>query len=210
MTELGRKLQLKAGQQLLLLCAPEEVEQLLTEEAYTIVKAEKPPADAFGAALIFVESEEELAQQVLPLLTLLKAQAILWVAYPKKSSGLKTELTRDSGWQLLTEEGFQAVRQVAINEVWSALRFTEKSERKAASTFGQDMPGIDRKAKTVAMPEDLKLALQEAKLLGVFEKMAFTHRKEYVVAVLEAKKQETRARRILKTVAKLQEKQVKV
>ncbi len=49
---------------------------------------------------------------------------ILWFAYPKKSSKeYETNLSRDDGWQPLDDLGYEGVRQVAIDEDWSALRF---------------------------------------------------------------------------------------
>ena len=44
----------------------------------------------------------------------------MWVAYPK---GNRTDLNRDSLWPILGEFGMRPISQVAIDEVWSALRF---------------------------------------------------------------------------------------
>jgi hypothetical protein len=50
--------------------------------------------------------------------------AIVWLAYPKKSSKKYTsEFNRDSGWPSMGAAGFEPVRMVAIDEDWSALRF---------------------------------------------------------------------------------------
>ncbi|ALI97904.1 DUF1801 domain-containing protein [Rufibacter tibetensis] len=57
----------------------------------------------------------------------------------------------------------------------------------------------------IEIPEDLKQALAEAQQLEKFEKLAYTHRKEYVRWVLEAKRTETRGNRILKTVERITE-----
>jgi hypothetical protein len=52
------------------------------------------------------------------------ADATIWVAYPKQSSKrYKCEFNRDTGWAQFGELGFEPVRQVAIDEDWSALRF---------------------------------------------------------------------------------------
>jgi hypothetical protein len=49
---------------------------------------------------------------------------VVWIAYPKGTSRkLKCDFNRDTGWQVLGSEGFETVRQVAIDEDWSALRF---------------------------------------------------------------------------------------
>ncbi len=53
-----------------------------------------------------------------------EGDSIVWIAYPKKSSKkYKCEFNRDTGWHVLGEAGFEPVRQIAIDEDWSALRF---------------------------------------------------------------------------------------
>ena len=64
----------------------------------------------------------------------------------------------------------------------------------------------DTDARTVEVPEDLANALSEAGLSEAFAKMSYTHRKEYANAVTEAKKPETRARRIARAVEMIAEK----
>lgn len=64
----------------------------------------------------------------------------------------------------------------------------------------------DTAPREVTVPEDLADALAAAGLRERFEKLAFTHRKEHVNAVLEAKQQQTRERRIEKVIAALREK----
>lgn len=64
----------------------------------------------------------------------------------------------------------------------------------------------DTEKRTVEISEDLAEALKDANLTETFAKMSYTHQKEYVNAVNEAKKQETRVRRIEKTIAMLREK----
>ena len=48
---------------------------------------------------------------------------VLWVAYPKKTSALASDLDRDHGWEPMTAAGFDPVSQVAIDDTWSALRW---------------------------------------------------------------------------------------
>ena len=53
-----------------------------------------------------------------------EGDALLWFAYPKGSSKRYTcDFNRDTGWTVLGEAGYEPVRQVAIDEDWSALRF---------------------------------------------------------------------------------------
>lgn len=211
MTELGKKLQLKPDHKILLLNAPEHIANELAAEGYTFTNAiEVPHVGVFDAVQLFVRNTKELenfAPQVIPLL---KQNTLFWIAYPKKSSGIKADLSRDQGWKTVTDLGYEINRLVALDDTWSSARFRHKAERDKPSMFGVDMPGIDRKTKMVVLPDDMHLALKNAGVLDYFEKLAFTHRKEYAVAVLEAKRPETRAKRIQKTIDELLAKKQKV
>ncbi|MBC5993911.1 YdeI/OmpD-associated family protein [Pontibacter cellulosilyticus] len=211
MAEIGKKLQLKHTYSLLLLNAPDQIADALATEGYTFTNAaETPHVGTYDAVQIFVRNKDEMDHFVPQVVLLLKPNALFWVAYPKKSSGIKTDLSRDEGWKTVAALGYEATRLVALGDTWSSARFRHKTERSKPSTFGMDMPGIDRKAKTVVLPEDVQQALEQADLLEVFNQMAFTHRKEYVVAVLDAKRPETRAKRIQKIIDDLQARKQKV
>ncbi len=64
----------------------------------------------------------------------------------------------------------------------------------------------DTEKRTVEVPKDLAAALRESGLSEVFSKMSFTHRKEYVNSINDAKREETRVRRIEKTIEMLKKK----
>ena len=52
----------------------------------------------------------------------------LWFAYPKKTGSIKTDLSRDHGWEPLVGKDLLPVTQVAIDSTWSALRFRYRDE----------------------------------------------------------------------------------
>lgn len=68
---------------------------------------------------------------------------------------------------------------------------------------------LDDQPRTVTPPKDLATALRNAKLLDVFAALAFTHQREHVEAIENAKKPETRARRIEACVAMVRDKSKK-
>jgi hypothetical protein len=63
----------------------------------------------------------------------------------------------------------------------------------------------DASVRTVEVPDELTKILKKEKLLPVFEKLSYTHRKEYVRWITEAKKEETRQGRLAKTVTMLRD-----
>jgi hypothetical protein len=82
----------------------------------------KPSAVHF--ALAFAVTQAELDRFSKLLAPAAEGDAIVWFAYPKGTSKrYKCEFNRDTGWQVMTQAGFETVRQVAIDEDWSALRF---------------------------------------------------------------------------------------
>jgi hypothetical protein len=116
MTTLAQKFQLKAGQSIMLVKPPAGYDKFLASEGIGTVETS-------DALLIFVNSLAELEQIVPPAFKSVSGDALVWVAYPKGSSGVKTDLNRDKLWDALKRTGWRPVRQIAVDHVWSALRF---------------------------------------------------------------------------------------
>ena len=73
--------------------------------------------------LLFVKSKRELAAKFLPTAARLKPDGMLWVSWPKKASGVKTDLTDNVVRELGLSEGLVDVKVCAVDEVWSGLKF---------------------------------------------------------------------------------------
>jgi hypothetical protein len=114
--DLAAKLQLKRGQRLEATLAPQSIAPDLDAINPTAASAEEP------ALLVFVADRSTLEEQRTQIVAAAASDRLTWVAYPK-SGQLGTDLNRDSLAALLSTSGIQPVRQVAIDEVWSALRF---------------------------------------------------------------------------------------
>lgn len=77
--------------------------------------------------VLFVNSRADL-KKYLPLAQKwLKPEGIFWIAYPKKASGVNSDIDRDHGWEPVIKAGFRSVRSVSIDEDWTALRFRSKA-----------------------------------------------------------------------------------
>jgi hypothetical protein len=75
--------------------------------------------------LAFVVTRADLAAVSPQLMTDLREDGLVWIAYPKKTSRLAADLDRDHGWEPVAALGLKGVRQIAIDDDWSALRFRE-------------------------------------------------------------------------------------
>lgn len=121
------KLNLKNQQDIVVLNPPASFEpELASLEHISVCRALKL-VDSFEFALAFAVTQDEvncLAESLIPKAI---GDAILWFAYPKGTSKkYQCDFNRDSGWEKLRAAGFDTVRQVAIDEDWSALRFRRR------------------------------------------------------------------------------------
>src|SRR6201990_734302 len=80
-------------------------------------------------ALVFAVNENQLNGILRDVMPALKEDTKFWVAYPKITSKIVTDLNRDSSWQELTSAGYSSVSEVTLDHVWSAARF-EKANTK--------------------------------------------------------------------------------
>lgn len=118
------KLNLKDHRDLLVLNAPTSFGPELRGLAGVHVRRSRPETGPVGFALVFATEQAEVDDATAELARLAEGDAIVWFAYPKGSSQrYKCSFNRDTGWKALGRAGFEPVRQVAVDEDWSALRF---------------------------------------------------------------------------------------
>lgn len=84
-------------------------------------------------AIVFAEDSGSLREILEAHKDHLATPAILWVAYPKAN---RIDINRDTLWPILGEYGLRPITQVAIDDVWSALRFRPLKEGEAQFTGG--------------------------------------------------------------------------
>ena len=127
MNPVFKKLQFKSHDKILVLNAPIEFGKNLEEmSGFTAIHDNLTVKETYDFVLIFVKSCSEIRQYAEAAKTTLNEDALLWFAYPKKSSKkYQSDISRDDGWQPLGDLGFEGVRQIAIDEDWSVIRFRD-------------------------------------------------------------------------------------
>jgi hypothetical protein len=121
-TPLPKKLGIKEKFLVAVLAMPAEVKAELKDAlaACKIAKDGKGPLDF---AMIFVKTQAELKQQFPKLARQLAPAGMLWVSWPKKSSGVASDLTENDIRGIGLGAGLVDVKVCAVNEVWSGLKF---------------------------------------------------------------------------------------
>ena len=76
----------------------------------------------------FVASKGDLVKATAKAVSAYRRGAALWFAYPKKTGAIRTDISRDEGWEPLTGQDIHPVTQIALDETWSALRFRHRDE----------------------------------------------------------------------------------
>lgn len=114
--DLAAKLQIKPGTRVALVAAPADGPDLTG-----IGPAAADPAEA-GAVIAFVLTAAELAGVATPAIDAARDDRLAWIAYPKAGQ-LGTDINRDSLAQAVAQLGVRPVRQVSLDDIWSALRF---------------------------------------------------------------------------------------
>jgi hypothetical protein len=115
--DISAKLQIKPGQRIAILAGPDDVPSIAAEGTET---ADTP--EAADVIVAFVRTRADLDTVAPPAIEAARRDKLAWIAYPKAGK-LGTDVNRDVLRETLADRGVQPVRQVAVDEVWSALRF---------------------------------------------------------------------------------------
>jgi Bacteriocin-protection, YdeI or OmpD-Associated len=195
---LAKKLGIKAGHRALVLGAPDGWAAPELPEGATWQARGKGP---FDVVLAFTENARALGTLGPRAVAALRPGGTLWIAYPKTTSGVATDLTRDVGWATMNEAGWGVVSQVAVDATWSALRFKPEAEvqRKPASAAAPAARSNETATRKPlpSVPPDLVAALaKHPEANATWQQLAPSHVREYVGWLDEAKRAETRARRV--------------
>jgi len=121
-TPLPKKLGVKPNQRIALIDSPKDFTKVLgpLPENATIVKRLNGPLDLI---ILFVDREQTLAKQFPILAKKLENDGMIWIAWPKKSSGVATDLVFEKVQRIGLDCGLVDVKICAVDEVWSGLKF---------------------------------------------------------------------------------------
>jgi hypothetical protein len=203
------KLQLKDEKNLLIQGLPSAIEKQFVKLAFAKNLTPLLKSRKIDFALVFAVNEQQLGNIVREVLPALQPDGKFWVAYPKVGSKIATSLNRNCSWACITGYGYEEVRQVPLDHVWTAIRFKKVDAvaqlvRAAQRDEVLESAGIDPISKTVHPPDDFAKELRRSKVAShFFEELSVTDQKEYVVWISSAKKEETRHRRLGQAIDKL-------
>lgn len=119
---IARKLGLNPGMRALIIAPPPGYLKLLRPMPEGLTVSSKTGA-AYPFVQVFATRLSDISKFAEKLRKYAAPNALVWVTYPKQSSKLKGDLSRDVIREAMNGPGWRAVSIVAIDEIWSALRF---------------------------------------------------------------------------------------
>lgn len=115
---LSQKFQIKDGYSLLVFNAPSGYAEKIGS-----VDTERKNDAIYDFVAVFVSSKAEIDNLAPKAMAAVRPDGLLWFLYPKKTSGIKTDIHRDVGWDILKSAGWDGVRAISLDNIWSGLRF---------------------------------------------------------------------------------------
>jgi hypothetical protein len=121
-TPLAKKIGIKEGSRVAFVNAPKDF-QFEPKELPANVEFVKAQAKSLDIILFFVTTERALTKDFSKLAARLTANGMIWIAWPKKSSGVATDLSFERVQRIGLDAGLVDVKICAVDDTWSGLKF---------------------------------------------------------------------------------------
>jgi hypothetical protein len=131
---LAKKLKLKAGQRAAFIGAPKGYVKALSPLPEGVEVAEKL-SGTFDWMQVFMKTQAEVDKLAPRAAKALKPEGMLWISFPKGTSKIQTDLTRDKGWDALRDLDLKWLTLISVDDTWSAFALRPYRESEARQTF---------------------------------------------------------------------------
>ena len=203
------KSQLKEEKNLLIQGLPSSVEKQFAKLSYNKNLTPLLKTRKIDFALIFAINQLQLNNILKEVFSALHPESKLWIAYPKTTSKIVSDLNRDASWEILSKNDYEAVRQVTLDHVWTAMRFKKLDQipnrnRTFVEFKSANIKVDDFEKRLIALPIELdKLFGAHEEAREFFTSLSILNQKEYLSWIQGAKKEETKQKRLEATLEKL-------
>jgi hypothetical protein len=126
-TPLLKKIGIKEGHRVLLVNPPRNLPEEFRDYA------DEQPSKETDVVVIFAISQQDFRTEFARAGKQIKPDGMIWIAWPKKASGIKTDLTEDAIRNFALEGIFVDVKVCAIDEIWSGLKLVIRKELRATA-----------------------------------------------------------------------------
>ncbi|WP_298299357.1 YdeI/OmpD-associated family protein [Hydrotalea sp.] len=213
---LFEKLDLNNERTILIQGLPSSIEKQFVKLSYAKNVTPLLKSKKVDFALLFAINLCQLNTILKEVFAALHNESKLWIAFPKQTSKIVSDLNRDCSWSCLTDKGYETTDLVDIDHVWNAMRFKKKIGVVVEETVvvvnaaietepkKETKKRIDFDKNLIVPPVELeKIFTRHKKAKEIFAALPVSHQKEYVSWIEGAKKQDTKQRRLEAVIEKL-------
>lgn len=119
------KLQLKEEKNLLIQGLPSSIEKQFAKVSFSKSVTPLLKSRRIDFALVFAVNQNQLGSIMQDVLPAMHEEGKLWIAYPKATSKIVSDLNRQCTWACLKSKGFESVLETQLDHTWTAVRFAK-------------------------------------------------------------------------------------
>jgi hypothetical protein len=123
------KLQLREEKNLLVQGLPSSIEKQFAKVSFSKSVTPLLRSRRIDFALVFAVNQNQLGSIMQDVLPAMHEDGKLWIAYPKATSKIVSDLNRQCTWACLISKGFESVHETPLDHVWTAVRFSRAGIR---------------------------------------------------------------------------------
>ncbi|MEO7266049.1 MAG: YdeI/OmpD-associated family protein [Ferruginibacter sp.] len=191
------KLQIKDEKNILIQGLPSSLEKQFIKLAFCKSVTPLLKTRKIDFALVFAISKKQLCDILKDVIPAMQTGGKCWIAYPKLSSKIASDLSRCEHWNIMEPMGFEPADLVTLDNMWNAMWF-RKNEQKMINPSKKELtPLINGDCLEVSVPDEVKSLFKKNRPAGVFfESLSSSNKQEYVQWIEGAKKVDTKTRRL--------------
>jgi len=201
---LFEKLSLQDEKNLLIQGVPSGIEKQFSKLSYAKNVTPLLKSKKVDFALVFAVNKHQLNNVVKDVLGALHENSKLWIACPKQTSKIVSDLNRESSWDILKNNGYERLEDVVLDHMWSAVQFKRNKEMPIIYQEPKVESADNFNKSLIHYPIELERILDKhQKVKEFFTSLPTTNQKEYVKWIQAAKRSDTRQRRLDTVLEKL-------
>ncbi len=198
MQSMIEKLNLVDEKNILIQGLPSSIEKQFSKLAYAKNVTPLLRTRKIDFALLFAIHQHQMCAILSDVFPALHADSKLWIAYPKTTSKIASDLNRDCSWQVLFDHDFEIDSQVALDHVWMAICFKKLDMAIANQNVDEDVKEneeFDRRL--IKLPAELEIFfIKHKKAKDFFKSLSVDDQKDMVSSIEDAKRADTKKRRL--------------
>lgn len=197
MQSMIEKLNLKDERNVLIQGLPSSIEKQFAKLAYAKNVTPLLRTRKIDFALLFAIHQNQMCAILSDVFPALHLDTKLWIAYPKTTSKIASDLNRDCSWQVLFDHDYEIDSQVALDHVWMAICFKKMDVATVQSSDDEGREHEDFDRKLIKLPAELEIFfVKHKKAKDFFKSLSVDDQKVLVSSIEDAKRADTKKRRL--------------